>query len=462
MQNQPRPAMKLPFMRIILSSSIWSRTVINAFTVHKSAPFIIPRATFLQSTSSSSREVLVLSRYQHSCSNSRECSSSPSSLSSPPWSRIKPLSFSSTSHDIDRNIDNDDGSPTTTASVVVVPATTEELTMEKIYTEWTVDDDKVLFDNINKPVHKVASLLGRGLNGVIARKKKLKNVDSPAYKRLFIGNDKNNSNKNEDEEDSQKKLIPVLEVLRRIKWDTSLNTNDFTIQYFDRIEEKIHQCNFDQPNDSVKGKEEMFVFAIPEHRIQTILFRKRIVWDKESRLDCVFGSMNGNGETIYDVIETYDTWKQEEIEKEEFHKQRQLELANSIRYFLGDDLFLALKNMSKIIQEKSTTSIVTDHDVDVYVNSAMGLFRKADLPIDAQLSSSSDIEIELLSLFSDLVALLPDEELREKILLTIYQQMRKIENEKSPKKSMNQQLEKLNEDEITESFVKGSGSGTYS
>lgn len=343
------------------------------------------------------------------------------------------------------------------------------LTMDNIYTEWTIDDDTILYKNINEPLHKVASILGRGLNGIAARKKKLKNIDSTAYQRLFVDNSAGGISASSSTDSSSNKLVPVKEVLRRIKWDNGLNSNDFTVQHFDRVEDKIFTCSFDQSNDSVKGKEEMFVFAIPEHRIMSIKYKERVVWDKEGRLDLIFGSMNGNGVTIYEVIEIYEQWKKEEEEKKEFNRRRQKELAYQVQSILGDVLFNSLKEISKELQDRAATSTISDQDVSKYVNTAMAFFRKAD-SVEANVgeegydnsSHTSSIDsIESLNTFSDLVALLPEEELRERILLYIHQLMKKLQNEtKSTKKNNNNpQLQPLVEEELTESFVRGSGAG---
>ncbi len=338
----------------------------------------------------------------------------------------------------------------------------QTLTMENIYTEWTVLDDKILYDNFNQPLHKVASILGRGLNGVAARKKKISNVDSTAYQRLFVkekGKIKLGSIDQEVEQEREdSKLVPVMEVLRRIQWDNGLDGNDFTVQYFDRVEERNFECPFGKKNDSVKGKEELFVFAIPDHRIASIKFRERIVWDKESRLDCVFGSMNGKGETIYEVIQTYDQWKKDEDEKKEFNKRKQRELASQLRLMLGDSLFSALKEISQGIQEKATISNISEQDVIIYVEKAISLFRRADLSVMNEDESKVVDDIDALNTFSDLVALLPDENLREKVLLHIHQLVTKLEYEKSPKNQV-RPLPELDEDDLIESFVRGSGAG---
>jgi hypothetical protein len=84
----------------------------------------------------------------------------------------------------------------------------------------------------------------------------------------------------------------------------------------------------------VKGKERTLIKAIPPSRINTILYRERIVWDKKTKVDLVFGSSlleegseekakdaeyydendgwGASGSTtvtrIEDVVGTYDEW----------------------------------------------------------------------------------------------------------------------------------------------------------
>lgn len=63
------------------------------------------------------------------------------------------------------------------------------------------------------------------------------------------------------------KLKPVIDVLQRIRWDPMLLPGDFHVLYYDRLEDDVIETPFNSPNVNVKGREEMFVFAIPEHRI---------------------------------------------------------------------------------------------------------------------------------------------------------------------------------------------------
>ena len=46
------------------------------------------------------------------------------------------------------------------------------------------------------------------------------------------------------------------------------------------------------------------ILAIPRHRVQYFKYHDELVWDKNKRFDCVFGS-TGSGLTIADVIENY-------------------------------------------------------------------------------------------------------------------------------------------------------------
>jgi len=72
--------------------------------------------------------------------------------------------------------------------------------------------------------------LGRGLQGVQSRLDKLKDVDSPAYQRLFVNkNNKSNDNDNNHKNVDKESLTPSIEILRRIRWDPSLSSSDFFV-----------------------------------------------------------------------------------------------------------------------------------------------------------------------------------------------------------------------------------------
>ena len=321
--------------------------------------------------------------------------------------------------------------------------------MSNLYQEWSIEDDLNLYKNRRQSVPQLASLLGRGLRGVKSRLEKLTDVNSAAYARLFGG----------DDVDVKKggKLTPAKEILRRIRWDGTLNSRDFSVLHYDRVDEKIVETAFDTANNSVQGREEMFVFAIPEHRVMAVKFLERTVWDKEQRLDCVFGSMNGNDETIDSVIATYNKWKQEKEEIEELNRKRQVEVSEKTKSVLGDELFVMLKNLSSDLQHPSGSLVPTDVQVELYVKSSLNLFHLAR----GKAMNTPRNDVESLDLLSELVAFLPHNKLRERILAMIEDTIYRLEGlqQKSRKRDAVTQLPELNEDDLSEQFVRGSGAG---
>ena len=187
---------------------------------------------------------------------------------------------------------------------------------------------------------------------------------------------------------------------------------------------------------------------------------------QQKRLDRVFGSMNGNGETIDKVMETYGEWKERQAEIDAHNKQRQREMIMKLKIALGDHLFLALKDMSTTLQERAKVKELKPQDLDDYVQNALVLFRKGravsaattdafTAPIESPQIPQNDVTA--LNLFSDLVALLPDNDLREKVMQQIFKQIAVMNTQAS--KSDNRQLPDMDEDELTETFVRGSGAG---
>jgi uncharacterized protein (UPF0248 family) len=145
--------------------------------------------------------------------------------------------------------------------------------MENIHREWTKEEDQLLYDNRLESVAKLASMLGRGLRGIQARLEKIQDIDSFAYSRLFANPFIKAKDSLDDVEMNKrsKKLSSASEILNRIRWDPHLNPTDFSVLYFDRLEETLLETCFDATNDSIQGREEYFVFAIPEHRIMVCI-----------------------------------------------------------------------------------------------------------------------------------------------------------------------------------------------
>ncbi|XP_063157259.1 leukocyte receptor cluster member 9 [Candoia aspera] len=95
------------------------------------------------------------------------------------------------------------------------------------------------------------------------------------------------------------------DVISRLLWDTQVPAEEFCIGYLDRflgiLEESFTSFSWEDLASVGPG-----VLAIPKHRIQYFKYRDRVVWDKVSRTDDVFGS-TGSGKTILEVMEEEDT-----------------------------------------------------------------------------------------------------------------------------------------------------------
>lgn len=180
---------------------------------------------------------------------------------------------------------------------------------DNIYMPWSIEDDRYLFENWNKrkDLTDLCKDLKRGHNGVLNRIKHLNDKNHNAFKRLFQVDDDFDSNP----------LRPSADVIERILWDSSLNINDFSFAYEDRF---LGSCtaSFNAPNVNVKGKERLLVKAIPVHRIQSIFYRDRVIWDRKGKIDFVFGTGGSSSNVrLSDIIFSYDEW---------IETQRQLKL----------------------------------------------------------------------------------------------------------------------------------------
>ncbi|KAI1885860.1 hypothetical protein AGOR_G00208120 [Albula goreensis] len=81
------------------------------------------------------------------------------------------------------------------------------------------------------------------------------------------------------------------DVISRILWDPSLDPTDFSVGYLDRflgvLERPFSEFSWDTDVCSCDYSEEL---ALPRHRIKYFTYRGQRVWDRESRMDGVFGS----------------------------------------------------------------------------------------------------------------------------------------------------------------------------
>lgn len=113
-------------------------------------------------------------------------------------------------------------------------------------------------------------------------------------------------------EDQAKAKKPPLRtadaVIQRIRWDPRLDPADFSVGYADRFlgvrEEPFLSFCWDEPLAALAPG----VLAVPQHRVRYFRFRGRLVWDRASRTDLVFGSglAAGRGPTILDALDGED------------------------------------------------------------------------------------------------------------------------------------------------------------
>ena len=330
--------------------------------------------------------------------------------------------------------------------------------MENLYQEWTLEEDKKLLESAMKDklsIAELAALMGRGIRGVEARLSKLRDVNSQAYQRAFA--DINSGLISGFNEEKKEKLIPAGEVIRRIKWDFSIPTEEFSILHYDRVDDKIVESSVTAPNEHISGKENFLVDALPEHRIVAIKYRDRIVWDREKRIDRVFSN-----EGIQNIIATYNEWKSQQDMIIELNRRRQKEVSDNIRCILGFERYDQLKQLSIDLQEAAQDkSLSLKVQTERYVQSALSLFRQArqdpSQSLEASLIPLSDYEA--LDSMSELVAQLPYADLRPLILQEITLFMNRVEGKKVNVNINSKELPELDEDDLEETFVRGSGPG---
>lgn len=82
-------------------------------------------------------------------------------------------------------------------------------------------------------------------------------------------------------------MIPIHELLNRIRWDPEYADADFTIGYYDRIENKIIVVpvkeiffNYKDKFDFQLIDEEGVLHTIPLHRIKQVFRDRILIWER--------------------------------------------------------------------------------------------------------------------------------------------------------------------------------------
>lgn len=225
----------------------------------------------------------------------------------------------------------------------------ENVFEDKIHQSWRLKDDKLLYSLYKNgaSLDYLMKRLERGRQGVLRRIQHIEDPSHNAHFRFFgtsgdnqlipnkTTNDKYNNNNNDaetrqtlDKIQKIKPLKPIKEVKIRLIYGEGSSLSDFSFGYMDRFD-GIIECPADSSNLNVKGKERLLLKAIPEHRIEYVKYKERIVWHKQERLDLVFGS--GPNELsnckLDKVIEEYDLWWEREQGRRKLLEEEELSQA---------------------------------------------------------------------------------------------------------------------------------------
>ncbi|XP_022111506.1 uncharacterized protein LOC110990718 [Acanthaster planci] len=105
------------------------------------------------------------------------------------------------------------------------------------------------------------------------------------------------------------------EVISRIQWDKQVRQEDFIIGYLDRFKGVIEKPFTAFSWVDIATVDDYVTLTIPRHRIQYFKYKDQVVWDKNERLDDIFGS-TGSNKTILDTVEMFEKENQNTEEKE--------------------------------------------------------------------------------------------------------------------------------------------------
>ena len=129
-------------------------------------------------------------------------------------------------------------------------------------------------------------------------------IDTNADTNTDTNADKSKTNKKPIRMRKGMRMRTAADVVNRIHWDPALDASDFTVVYVDRftglVAMSLVEFARSRCSDSTGD------VWIPQHRIRRIAYRRYPVWDKEDKLDYVFGSTGYQG-TIVDYIQQVAT-----------------------------------------------------------------------------------------------------------------------------------------------------------
>ena len=95
------------------------------------------------------------------------------------------------------------------------------------------------------------------------------------------------------------RMRTAADVIHRIHWDPAVDSADFSVVYLDRFAGLVSMALAEFAAGCADSGRDVW---IPQHRIRRIYYRHCVVWDKEEKLDYVFGSTGYRG-SIVDYIQ---------------------------------------------------------------------------------------------------------------------------------------------------------------
>lgn len=277
---------------------------------------------------------------------------------------------------------------------------------------WTIYLDKLLWNHRHEELPVQASLVQRGFSSVTKRMQELQSSSDLTSKESTFSS--------------------IKHVLDRIHWDPTLDETQFKV---------LHRVDDDRVIESPLTADSM-------DRIVAIHYRDRLVWDRSTRVDDVLA-----GEGIVSVVRGYDAWKTEHDKAASLLQQRQVRVGEQIKETLGEKQYFAFLALSDEILEGAKDSRPSFPEAEAYAESSLVLLRE---------TVSTD-DSEALDLLSEHVALLPNSTaaLRQVLLSAVSAKGTTTTTQRSRAKLPKQlhPLPELPEDDLTESFIRGTGPG---
>lgn len=222
----------------------------------------------------------------------------------------------------------------------------ENVFEDRIHQEWRLKDDRLLYSlyKNDASLDYLMTRLERGKQGILRRIQHIEDSSHNAHKRFFgVPLDDEKINMDGVGSVKMEPLKPIKEVKIRLIYGIGLLLSDFSFGYMDRFD-GIKESQANSSNVNIKGKERLLLKAIPDHRIEYVKYKERVIWDKKERIDLVFGSGPNESSKNYKlerIIEEYDGWWEEEqrrrkLLEEELQLLAQVEITDKRERGNGD------------------------------------------------------------------------------------------------------------------------------